>query len=72
MAIKKYKRKIYSGCVLDVEVYAVNEGVKDANDIERKLKRPRTEEESSSDRILRMIKGARRAVPWSASMNEVK
>ena len=45
MAIKKYKRKIYSGCVLDVEVYAVNEGVKDASDIQRKLSRPRTEEE---------------------------
>lgn len=45
MALIKCKRKIYSGCVLDVEVYTVNEGVKNADDIEKKLSRPRTEEE---------------------------
>lgn len=45
MALKKYKRKIYAGCVLDVEVYTANEGVKDENDIEKKLSRPRSEEE---------------------------
>ncbi len=45
MAIKKYIRNIYAGVVLDKEVYTVNEGVRNANDIERKLKKPRTEEE---------------------------
>lgn len=45
MAKKKCKRNIYSGCVLDVEVYTINDGVKNADDIENKLFRPRTAEE---------------------------
>ena len=45
MAFQKLRRKIYAGVVLDIEVYAANRGVRNAIDIERKLRKPRTEEE---------------------------
>ncbi len=41
----RYKRKTYSGVVLEQEVYSCSEGIKSAADIEKKLKPPKTEEE---------------------------
>lgn len=58
----RYKRKTYSGVVLEQEVYFAGEGAKDAPDIERRLWHPKTEaekkaanERQSQKRMTRLI-----------------